>query len=93
MAPLQTSKLQVSSFSTPSSGMSHTGPLFGEEFNKSKAGSRRGRLDKLAELEEDIVETDKSFVIQAVGGFVGLLFLILIIGFASGAFDQLIMNT
>mmetsp|Transcript_19416 Transcript_19416/g.29189 ORF Transcript_19416/g.29189 Transcript_19416/m.29189 type:complete len:112 (+) Transcript_19416:156-491(+) len=93
MAPIQTAQLRSLFVSAPSSDMSHVGPLFGEEFDRSKAGSRRGRLDKLAELEEDLVETDKSFVIQAAGGFVGLIFLIIIIGFASGAFDQLIMST
>lgn len=53
----------------------------------SKSGNRRGRLNKLAELEEDMVETDKSFILKATGGFVALLLVLLVAAFASGVID------
>lgn len=60
--------------------------------DKSRSGTKRDRLDRLAELEDSRVETDKSVVGLAAGGFVGLLLLLLVIAFASGVMDP-IMNT
>jgi hypothetical protein len=60
--------------------------------DKSRSGTKRERLNRLAELEESRVETDKSFVGLAAGGFVGLLVLLLVVAFASGVMDP-IMNT
>lgn len=60
--------------------------------DKSRSGTKRERLDRLAELEDSRVETDKSFVGLAAGGFVGLLLLLLVVAFASGVMDP-IMNT
>ena len=53
----------------------------------SKSGNKRDRLNKLAELEEEMVETDKSFIIKAAGGFVALLLVLLVVAFASGVVD------
>jgi len=55
--------------------------------DKSRSGTKRDRLDKLAELEDSRVETDKSFVGLAAGGFVGLILLLLAVAFASGVLD------
>merc|ERR1719329_1414774 len=41
----------------------------------SRSGFRRDRLDKLAELEDTRIETDKGFVIYAAGGFALLILL------------------
>jgi hypothetical protein len=60
--------------------------------DKSRSGTKRERLNRLAELEESRVETDKSLVGLAAGGFVGLLVLLLVVAFASGIMDP-IMNT
>jgi hypothetical protein len=55
--------------------------------DKSRSGTKRDRLNKLAELEDSRVETDKSFVGLAAGGFVGLILLLLAVAFASGVLD------
>ena len=41
----------------------------------SRSGTKRGRLDRLAELEQDRVETDKNAVGLAAGGFAFLILL------------------
>lgn len=61
--------------------------LFMAPRDKSRSGTKRDRLDKLAELEDSRVETDKSFVGLAAGGFVGLILLLLAVAFASGVLD------
>jgi len=58
----------------------------------SRSGTKTDRLNRLAELDEDRVETDKGFVIKAAGGFVGLIVLLLVVAFASGAMDPLLMS-
>lgn len=55
----------------------------------SRSGNRQERLNKLAELEESRVETDKGFVLQAAGGFVAFLVLLLAVAYASGLLYQL----
>jgi len=50
--------------------------------DKSRSGSKRDRLDKLAELEESRIDTDKGFVLKAAGGFVGLIVILLVAAFA-----------
>lgn len=62
-----------------------------ERRDASRSGTKRERLDRLAELEEDRIETDKSVVLQGAGAFVGLIFLLLIAAGASGVLDP-IMN-
>lgn len=62
------------------------------KFNASKSGSKRDRLDKLAALEEEKIETDKGFVLKAAGGFVGLCLVLLIGALASGVFDDLLLQ-
>jgi len=54
----------------------------------SSSGYRQDRLNKLAELEEERIETDKGFVLKAAGAFVGLLVVLLIAAFASGILYQ-----
>mmetsp|Transcript_24086 Transcript_24086/g.45779 ORF Transcript_24086/g.45779 Transcript_24086/m.45779 type:complete len:142 (-) Transcript_24086:46-471(-) len=84
-----------SSFFSSSSSMLH---MVGDNKNNnnnrdvSRSGTKRERLNRLAELQEDEIATDKSFVLKAAGGFVALLVLITIIGAASGAFDDLFMQ-
>lgn len=56
----------------------------------SRSGTRRERLDKLAALEEERVETDTGFVLKAAGAFVGLIVLLLVGAFASGLFNDVI---
>lgn len=55
--------------------------------DKSRSGTKRDRLNKLAELEDSRVETDKSFVGLAAGGFVGLIVLLIGVAFATGLLD------
>ena len=50
--------------------------------DKSRSGTKRDRLDRLAELEESRIDTDKGFVVQAAGAFVGLIVILLVVGFA-----------
>jgi len=54
----------------------------------SSSGYRQDRLNKLAELESERVETDKGFVLKAAGGFVGLIVILLVAAFASGILYQ-----
>eukprot|EP00978_Attheya_sp_CCMP212_P040388 scaffold219843_cov53-Attheya_sp.AAC.4 len=56
----------------------------------SRSGNKRERLDKLAALEEEMVETDKSFVLQAAGGFVAILVVLGVIAASSGVLDPVI---
>ena len=49
----------------------------------SRSGTKRERLDKLAELEDTRVGTDKGFVLKAAGAFVGLLAILLVVAFAT----------
>jgi hypothetical protein len=58
----------------------------------SRSGNKRERLNKLAELQEETVETDKGFVIKAAGAFVGLIVILVGVAAASGVFDQLIID-
>mmetsp|Transcript_8437 Transcript_8437/g.12074 ORF Transcript_8437/g.12074 Transcript_8437/m.12074 type:complete len:114 (+) Transcript_8437:100-441(+) len=58
-----------------------------ERRDASRSGTKRDRLDKLAELEEQRIETDKGFVVKAAGGFVGLILVLLVVAFATGLFD------
>lgn len=77
----------TNAFSNPSPSISSVriGSL-GTDFNSkllaeppkgdsSRSGFRRERLDKLAELEDSRVETDKGFVAYAAGAFVVLILL------------------
>jgi hypothetical protein len=58
----------------------------------SKSGSKRERLNKLADLEDSRIETDKSAVLKAAGGFVGLCVILLTAAYFGGVFDDLIVN-
>jgi hypothetical protein len=60
--------------------------------DSSRAGTKRGRLDKLAEREEEMIETDKGVVLKAAGGFVGLIVVLLIAAAAGGVFDELFLK-
>jgi len=54
----------------------------------SSSGYRQDRLNKLAELESERIETDKGFVLKAAGGFVGFIVLLLVAAYAGGILDQ-----
>jgi len=69
-----------------------TTQLFEQKFDASKSGTKRERLDRLAELEEDMIETDKSTVLKGLGAFVALIVLLLIGAAASGVLDP-VMNS
>ena len=75
-----------------SSVMASTAIVLMAQKDKSRSGTKRERLNKLAELEDSRVETDKTFVGLAAGGFVGLLVLLLLVGLATGVFDSLIVG-
>ncbi len=60
--------------------------------NFGRSGNKRERLEKLAALEEEKIETDKGFVVKAAGGFVGLMVVLLIAGLAGGVFDELLLK-
>ena len=60
-----------------------------ERRDASRSGTKRERLDRLAELEEDRIETDKSVVLKGAGAFVGLIFLLLIVAGATGVLDPI----
>eukprot|EP00565_Helicotheca_tamesis_P002374 CAMPEP_0185740846 /NCGR_PEP_ID=MMETSP1171-20130828/38641_1 /TAXON_ID=374046 /ORGANISM="Helicotheca tamensis, Strain CCMP826" /LENGTH=113 /DNA_ID=CAMNT_0028412775 /DNA_START=125 /DNA_END=466 /DNA_ORIENTATION=+ len=62
--------------------------LFADKRDVSRAGTKRERLDKLAELEDSRVETDKSFVLKAAGGFVAFIVVILVVALTSGVLDD-----
>ena len=49
----------------------------------SRSGTKRERLDRLADLEEERIETDKGFVVKAAGAFVGLLVLLLAVALST----------
>ena len=53
----------------------------------SRSGTKRDRLDRLAELEDERLETDKSFVVQAAGIFVVLLLALLAAAASSGLLE------
>ena len=55
----------------------------------SRSGTKRERLDRLAELEESRIETDKSVVLKGAGAFVGLIILLLIVAGATGVLDPI----
>jgi hypothetical protein len=63
-----------------------------ERRDVSKSGNKRDRLNKLAELQEETVETDKGFVVKAAGAFVGLIVILVGVAASSGVFDQLLIN-
>ena len=71
-----------------------TATLFAAKDNKNKQGGvgssgfRQERLNKLAELEDSRVETDKGFVLKAAGGFVAFLILLLGAAYAGGVLDH-----
>lgn len=52
------------------------------------SGSKTGRMNKLAEMESERVETDKGFVLKAAGGFAGFIVIVIVAAFASGVLDQ-----
>lgn len=58
-----------------------------QQRDKSRSGTKRERLDKLAELEDSRVETDKSAVGLAAGGFVALIVILLAVAAATGLLD------
>ena len=60
--------------------------------DSSRSGTKRERLNKLADLEDERIETDKGAVLKAAGGFVGLCVILLIAAFFGGVFDSLIIN-
>jgi hypothetical protein len=72
-----------------SSGKVTTTQLFDERRDASRSGTKRERLDRLAELEEDRIETDKSVVLKGAGAFVGLIILLLIVAGATGVLDPI----
>ncbi|CAB9520334.1 expressed unknown protein [Seminavis robusta] len=49
--------------------------LADDKRDASRSGTKRDRLDRLAELEDSRVETDKGFVVQAAGAFVAIIVL------------------
>eukprot|EP00554_Chaetoceros_debilis_P006382 CAMPEP_0194072774 /NCGR_PEP_ID=MMETSP0149-20130528/425_1 /TAXON_ID=122233 /ORGANISM="Chaetoceros debilis, Strain MM31A-1" /LENGTH=68 /DNA_ID=CAMNT_0038752683 /DNA_START=191 /DNA_END=397 /DNA_ORIENTATION=+ len=66
--------------------------MLNAKFNASKSGSKRERLDKLAAMEDQKIETDKGFVLKAAGGFVGLCLILCIGALATGVFDDLLLQ-
>lgn len=80
------------SSSTRYSDFAKTSTSLSERRDASKSGNKRARLDKLAELQEDEKVTDKGFVVKAAGAFVGLCVILVGVGFATGVFDQLLIN-
>ena len=57
--------------------------LMDQKGNVSKSGNKRDRLNRLADLEEERIETDKGFVVKAAGAFVGLLVILLAVAFST----------
>uniref|UniRef100_A0A7S2R249 Uncharacterized protein n=1 Tax=Eucampia antarctica TaxID=49252 RepID=A0A7S2R249_9STRA len=53
----------------------------------SRSGTKRDRLDKLAELEDSRIETDSNLVVKGGLAFVGLIVVLLGAAFASGVLD------
>lgn len=60
--------------------------LANDDKNKdpSRSGTKRDRLNRLADLQEDTVETDKSVFIQAAGAFVLLIVVSIAVAASSG---------
>ena len=73
---------------TLSAPREETTKLF-ERRDASRSGTKRERLDRLAELEESRIETDKSVVLKGAGAFVGLIVLLLIVAGATGVLDPI----
>ena len=61
-----------------------------ERRDASRSGTKRERLDRLAELEESKIETDKSAVLKGAGAFVGLILLLLVVAGTSGVLDPVL---
>jgi len=87
---IQVRSVTPSNLSVPPSRVESATVLF-ERRDASRSGTKRERLDRLAELEENRIETDKSVVLKGAGAFVGLIFLLLIVAGATGVLDP-IMN-
>lgn len=74
-----------------SSSSSRTAMLFMANNDKNKdpsrSGTKRDRLNRLADLQEDTVETDKSVFIQAAGALV----LLIVVSIAAAASSGLLL--
>jgi hypothetical protein len=79
-APRVISSLPKSSHQMPFATTTTTLFMANEQRDVSRSGTRKERLNRLAELEKDRVDTDKGFVVKAAGGFVGLLLILVLIG-------------
>lgn len=86
VAPSRKSALSVNSGAQQSLPSFSPTALF-EKRDASRSGTKTDRLNKLAELEDQRVETDKGFVLKAAGGFVGIIVVLLIAAAASGVLD------
>ena len=53
----------------------------------SRSGTKRDRLDRLAELEDERVTTDSSLVLKGGAAFLGIIVLGVIVAFSSGVLD------
>ena len=53
----------------------------------SRSGTKRDRLNRLADLQEDTVETDKSVFVKGAGAFV----LLIIVSIAAAASSGLLL--
>ena len=83
-----TSLQRIATNPTLSAPREETTKLF-ERRDASRSGTKRERLDRLAELEESRIETDKSVVLKGAGAFVGLIVLLLIVAGATGVLDPI----
>ena len=53
----------------------------------SRSGTKRDRLDRLAELEDERITTDSSLVLKGGAAFLGIIVLGVIVAFSSGVLD------
>lgn len=57
--------------------------MAGDQRDASRSGTKRDRLDRLAELEDSRVDTDKGFVVKAAGAFAVLIAILLVVAFTT----------
>jgi len=74
--------LRQTTLSSRTSSSPSTIALFAKD--PSRSGNKRGRLNRLAELEDERVETDKGFVLKVAGGFVAMVVIAIASAAASG---------
>lgn len=79
-------KLTTSNHGMMSRPLPSSSCLFAKK-DVSRSGTKRDRLDRLAELEDERVTTDSSLVLKGGAAFLGIIVLGVIVAFSSGVLE------